>query len=57
MTDNLFATSCRTRDELIERLLEMRQAGLRQVAILPNFDTRHDVLESVAANLIEQVGR
>ena len=45
-----------TRDELIERLLEMRQAGLWQVAILPNFDTRFDVLESVAANLIGQVG-
>ena len=45
-----------TRDELIERLSEMRQSGLQQVAILPNFDTRFDVLESVAAHLIEQVG-
>ena len=45
-----------TKDELIERLSKMRQAGLQQVAILPNFDTRYDVLESVAANLIEQVG-
>ena len=45
-----------TRDELTERLSELGEAGLGQVVILPSFDTRFDVLESVAANLIGQVG-
>ena len=43
------------RDELIERLATMHKAGLSQVVILPSYDTRFDVLESVAANLIGQI--
>ena len=44
-----------TRGELIERLRALGDAGLDQVMILPNFDTRFDVLESVARDLIGEV--
>ena len=44
-----------TRDQLIERLSALRDAGLDQLMILPNFDTRYDVLEEVAAALIGNV--
>ena len=41
-----------TPDDLIGRLGALSQAGLDQVMILPNFDTRFDVLERVAKDLI-----
>ena len=44
-----------TRDELIERFSDMRKAGLDQVVILPNFDTRFDVLEAVTEKLISNI--
>ena len=44
-----------TRDQLIERLSALHETGLDQVMILPNFDTRYEVLESVAAGLIGNV--
>jgi len=44
-----------TRDELIERLRPLADAGLDQVMILPNFDTRFDVLERVAKDVIPNV--
>lgn len=44
-----------TRDELIGRLSALREAGLDQVVILPNFDTRFDVLEAVATQLIGNI--
>ena len=44
-----------TRDELIERLSVLAPAGLDQVMILPNFDTRFDVLERVAKDIIPNV--
>lgn len=44
-----------TRDVLLERLRELSGAGLNQVMILPSFDTRYDVLERVARDLIGQV--
>ena len=44
-----------TRDQLIDRLSAMHEAGLGQVVILPNFDTRFDVLESVAENLVGHI--
>ena len=44
-----------TRDELIERLTTLAAADLDQVMILPNFDTRFDVLERVAADIIPNV--
>jgi hypothetical protein len=44
-----------TRDQLLGRLRDLAAAGLDQVMILPNFDTRHAVLERVARDLIGQV--
>ena len=43
------------RDALIERLSALAGAGLDQVMILPNFDTRFDVLERVAKDIIPNV--
>ncbi|MDE0661829.1 MAG: LLM class flavin-dependent oxidoreductase [Gammaproteobacteria bacterium] len=43
------------RDVLIERLSALAGAGLNQVMILPNFDTRFDVLERVARDIIPNV--
>jgi len=44
-----------TREQLLMRLRDLASAGLDQVMILPNFDTRYTVLERVAADLIGQV--
>ena len=44
-----------TRDELVEQLSLLSVAGLDQVMILPNFDTRFDVLERVASDIIPNV--
>ena len=44
-----------TRDQLIDTLSGLSEAGLDQVMILPNFDTRYDVLEQVADGLIGNV--
>ena len=43
------------RDLLVERLSALAGAGLDQVMILPNFDTRFDVLERVAKDIIPNV--
>ncbi|MYD97263.1 MAG: LLM class flavin-dependent oxidoreductase [Gammaproteobacteria bacterium] len=43
------------RDVLIERLTALAGAGLDQVMILPNFDTRFDVLERIAKDIIPHV--
>ena len=43
------------RDALIERLSALAGAGLDQIMILPNFDTRFDVLERVAKDIIPNV--
>ena len=44
-----------TRDQIIEQLHGMAEAGLNQVMILPNFDTRYDVLEEVAREILPNV--
>ena len=44
-----------TADELIERLRDLADGGLDQVMILPNFDTRFDVLEQVGAKILPNV--
>ena len=44
-----------SRDELLERLHGLAEAGLDQVMILPNFDTRFDVLERVARDVVGNV--
>jgi alkanesulfonate monooxygenase SsuD/methylene tetrahydromethanopterin reductase-like flavin-dependent oxidoreductase (luciferase family) len=41
-----------TRDQLLEQLHALAAAGLDQVMILPNFDTRFDVLEEVGSEII-----
>ena len=41
-----------TQDQLLERLHALAEAGLHQVMILPNFDTRFDVLERVAKDIV-----
>ena len=44
-----------TADELIERLRDLAVGGLDQVMILPNFDTRFDVLEQVGTKILPNV--
>ena len=44
-----------TQDQLLERLHGLAEAGLHQVMILPNFDTRFDVLERVAKDIVLNV--
>ena len=41
-----------TADELIERLGNLAAEGLNQVMILPNFDTRFDVIEEVGSKVL-----
>ncbi len=41
-----------TADELIERLHNLAAEGLNQVMILPNFDTRFDVIEAVGRKVL-----
>ena len=44
-----------TQDALLERLRGLADAGLHQVMILPNWDTRFDVLKRVARDIIPHV--
>ena len=44
-----------TRDQLLEQLQALAAAGLNQVMILPNFDTRFDVLEDVGSQIIANI--
>lgn len=44
-----------TQDQLIERLHGLASAGLNQVMVLPNFDTRHQVLERISKDIIPHV--
>jgi len=44
-----------TQDELIEQLQALGQVGLDQTILLPNFDTRYDVLERVAKDILPNV--
>ena len=44
-----------TRDELLERLFELDQAGLNQVMILPNFDPRFQVLKNISEQIIANI--
>ncbi len=44
-----------TADQLIERLHALGTQGLNQVMILPNFDTRFDVLERVGRDVLPHV--
>ncbi len=57
LTREVLETTCMigTRDQLIDRLAGLSEAGLDQVMILPNFDTRFDVLERVGRDLVGRV--
>jgi alkanesulfonate monooxygenase SsuD/methylene tetrahydromethanopterin reductase-like flavin-dependent oxidoreductase (luciferase family) len=44
-----------TKSDLIERVRALGAGGLNQIMILPNFDTRFDVLERVAADILPNV--
>jgi len=44
-----------TQDELLERLHQLSDSGLDQVMILPNFDTRYDVIERVGKDIIPNI--
>ncbi len=54
VTRELIEATCMvgTRDQLLERLNELEQAGLNQVMILPSFEPRYDVLERVGRDII-----
>lgn len=57
LTTDVLQATCLigTREDLLGRLRALQAAGLNQVMILPNFDTRFAVLERVAKDLIGQV--
>ena len=57
LTPEVLQASCLigTRDELITQLAGLHAGGLDQVMILPNFDTRYDVLERVGRDLVGQI--
>ena len=44
-----------TQEELLERLYQLSDSGLDQVMILPNFDTRYDVIERVGKDIIPNI--
>ncbi len=44
-----------TQEQLLERLTQLSESGLDQVMILPNFDTRYDVVERVAKDIIPYI--
>ena len=44
-----------TRDQVIDTLAQLSEAGLHQVMVLPNFDTRYDNLERLGRDLIGQI--
>lgn len=44
-----------TRDEIIDQLQSLNQAGLDQVMILPNFDTRFQSIERLARDVMPNV--
>jgi alkanesulfonate monooxygenase SsuD/methylene tetrahydromethanopterin reductase-like flavin-dependent oxidoreductase (luciferase family) len=44
-----------TRDQIIDQLSALHAMGLDQIMILPNFDTRFDVLEEVGTQIVGKV--
>ena len=57
LTPKVLSSTCLigTRDALLETLAGLAAAGLHQIMVLPNFDTRHENLERIAGDLIGQV--
>lgn len=58
LTPEVLSAACMigTTAELVDRLKALEGEGLNQVMILPNFDTRFDVLERVARDVLPHVG-
>lgn len=44
-----------TQSQLVEQIQQLSAVGLEQIMILPNFDTRYDVLERVARDVMPYV--
>jgi alkanesulfonate monooxygenase SsuD/methylene tetrahydromethanopterin reductase-like flavin-dependent oxidoreductase (luciferase family) len=44
-----------SKEQLVEQIHALQAAGLDQIMILPNFDTRFDVLERVARDIVPNV--
>ncbi|MCY3885388.1 MAG: LLM class flavin-dependent oxidoreductase [Gammaproteobacteria bacterium] len=44
-----------TRDEIIDQLGQLHEAGLNQVMVLPNFDTRYSSIERLAKDIVGNV--
>ena len=44
-----------TKEQLLERLHQLSESGLDQVMILPNFDTRYEVIERVAKDIVQNI--
>jgi alkanesulfonate monooxygenase SsuD/methylene tetrahydromethanopterin reductase-like flavin-dependent oxidoreductase (luciferase family) len=57
VTKSLIERTCMvgTKDDIIDRLRALQAAGLDQVMILPSLETRYDVLERVAKEVIPNV--
>ncbi|MGE0624803.1 MAG: LLM class flavin-dependent oxidoreductase [Pseudomonadales bacterium] len=57
LTPEVLSAACMIgpRDTLIERLRGLEAGGLNQVMILPNFDTRFDVIERVGRDILPYV--
>jgi 5,10-methylenetetrahydromethanopterin reductase len=57
LTPDVLEASCMlgTKNELIEQIRGLQATGLDQLMILPNFDTRFDVLEAVGQQILPNV--
>ena len=57
LTPEVLSASCMigSAETLIERLRNLSAEGLNQVMILPNFDTRFDVIEQVGRNILPHI--
>ena len=57
LTPDVLKAGCMigTRDQIIDQLAGLHAAGLDQVMILPNFDTRFEVLDQVGKQIIGNV--
>lgn len=57
LTKELMEASCLigTRDQLVERIQALGEAGLDQLMILPPFDPRYEVLETVGTEILPYI--
>lgn len=59
LTPKILAGTCLigTQDQVLERLSDLSNVGLRQVMTLPNFDTRYQSLASISEKIIPTAGQ